>query len=188
MEPGLGETEFAVDGGGGNGQSSGGFLNGHTGEVSHLDDLRGAGVFEGKAVEGIVQFEQDITSAAADIAAIFEVNGQGFGTLFRLGVADHIDENIAHDAGRHGEEVGAALKRSSFRAGHAEVGFVDEAGGTERNGPSAAKVAGGEFLELRVEDGDKLLAGIGVPLAGFAQQHRDIHLLQDIEWTDKTGG
>ncbi len=166
LEPGASELPVAFDGASGDfaAQDFGDFDGGEAAEEFQLDDAGLAGVGLGEFIESVV--EPDHVGVGAGGEAV-EIDGGAFGVVAAaLGgeaLAGVVDEDAAHDAGGHADEVGAALPGHAVELADLQVGFVDERGGLERMaGALLMEDGGGEAPEVLVEQGGEFVEGVVV--------------------------
>lgn len=108
----MAEAEVAADGGGVGGEEFGAFLDCESAEEAEFDEAGGLGGGIGEAGEGGVETEEEGEAFGVEIG-----DGLGGGeggveaVVAALGEAGAgaIDEDLAHEAGDEGEEVGAAI-------------------------------------------------------------------------------
>lgn len=115
----------AIDGCGRDAEGLGGFVDGEAAEEAELYDAALLGIAAGEPGERGVEFEEVKGRARGGVAILVELNlvaGRAFDGAVRAGV---VDEDLAHEAGGDGDEVGAVLRRGRLLIDEAKVGFVD---------------------------------------------------------------
>ena len=154
MEPGFGEALFASDGGNGDVEGEGGFIEGEAAEEAEFDDFGFAGVLEGEGVEGVVEGFEVTATGGGEADDFVEAEFFRAGAAFdAVAFADLIDEDLAHEMGGDAEEVGAAFPVGESLGDEAEVGFVDERGGLEGGHVAlTAEVTIGQAVEFLIDE------------------------------------
>jgi hypothetical protein len=108
-------------------------------------------------VEGFVQLNLDAVAFAGAAAACV------------------VDQDAAHLRGRDGEEVHAIVHLERLAAEEAEIGLVDQRRGLQNvAGAFAAQVAGGQPVQVGVDDADEPVGGFFVAFARVLQQLRNL--------------
>jgi len=171
-DPGLGENPVALDGGGGDADDFGAFLDGEATEEAEFDDAGLLRVDLGEAGEGVVEGDQLDVAFGGDGEGFIEGEGRHGTAAFegRAG-AGVIDQDVANDGGSDAEEVGAGLPVGAVLIDQAEVGLVDEGGGLKGGvGLVAAGEAGGDEAEFAIDQGHEAIEGRTVATAPLGEQ------------------
>jgi hypothetical protein len=88
-----------------------------------------------------------------------------------------LDEDLAHEARRNGEEVGAVFKADGFEAAEVDVSFVHE-GGCLKDvaGPLAAEVGRSDPFQFGVEKASDLIERIFIAFLPLIQEFGDLRI------------
>ena len=180
-EPGFGEGGIPFGSNEGDAEDVGDLFEAEAAEEAEFEDGGFAFVEVAEAVEGVVEGEEFVGAVGGDIDAGFELDEFAACAFFGFVGAGEIDEDATHDFGGEGVEVGAVFEGGVVLFDHAHVGFVDERGGLQGMvRPLVAHVAGGDFVEFRIDERGQLI-DCGVAVFGpVPQDLRDIagHLLE----------
>lgn len=154
MEPGFGEALFAADGGHGDVEGEGGFVEGKAAEEAEFDDFGFAGVLEGEGVQGVIKGFEVAAAGRGEADDFVEAELFGTGTAFgAFAFADLINEDLPHEMGSDSEEVGPAFPIGEFLGDEAKVGFVDKGGGLESGHVAlAAEVTVGQTVQFLIDE------------------------------------
>jgi hypothetical protein len=91
----------------------------------------------------------------------------------RLLVTGVIAQNLPHRPGPEGAKVCLAVYLDSCLSDEFEIGLVDQHSGVERVvAAPAPTVAAGQFLQLAVKNGEKLVDGLAIAAAHFIEKPR----------------
>lgn len=132
-EPGPGKAPIAPRRAIRDSKKLGGLLGAKSGEEAEFDEFRGARVFEGQRVEGLMDVNQRGFGRPIRFVEFLQVDTFPAAAMaFGLSTTRSIDENAAHGFRGGAEEVGAILPGGLTVASESEPGFVDEGGGLER--------------------------------------------------------
>ncbi len=144
---------------------------GVAGEELHFDDAALAWVEGFEAMESLIDGEDVGVGDGSGVGfAEFEVGGAGAAACSETG-AGVVDEDVAHDGGGEGEELGAGGEVHIAGAEEADAGFVDEGRGLKSDIRGfVTESPAGEGAEFVVDVVEEQIAGGGIAGAPAVEQ------------------
>jgi len=154
-------------------------LNGAAEEVAEFYQPHLAGIDDFQFFQGAVEIKQvfAIDVDPRDFITEREVRAAG-PTLSGVRATGVVCQDAAHKSRGKRVEVRAILKVGLALLDKAQIEFVDKGGGLEGLvWRFAADVSGGYFVEVRVDVGDKLVAGCTISVFPAMEQSSDVAVL-----------
>lgn len=175
MEPGFGEALFAADGGDGDAEGAGGFVDTEAAEEAEFDDLGFAGIDLFELGECVAKCDDFGAFLRGEADGVLDGDGVGAGAAFLAEVAAGVvDEDLAHETGGDAIEVGAGFPIRLAGAGETEPGFMNEGGGLEGfGGAFAGEVTAGEAAQLLIDEGREHRLRVAAAILPFNEQTSD---------------
>lgn len=163
----MGETQVVADDMDGQAEGGSGFFGGHTPEVAHFDEAGEGFILARERVQGCVErddFNSFERAAFRRRGADGPIRRRITASLFRQSRARMIHQDLAHDAGRDGKKVDAAVEIASRPFKYPDVRLVDERRRLERMATAfTPKVAGRDPAQLGIGGIHQLVQRLPVP-------------------------